>query len=154
MKLQSHRSRIYTDYRSKQVFGPPPPNNHATSALPQHGFARSSLWEFLGKSSSESSGSAAADDTVKLDFGLSSAMLTPDFRSKWPHEFGLVYSVTLSPEGLGTSLQVRNQGEQSFEFQVLLHTYFGIEVSSNFYFFGFRLVGKRNDWSLTDCLNR
>lgn len=108
------------------VFGPPPPN-HATSALPQHGLARSSLWEFLGKSSSESSGSAAADDTVKLDFGLSSAMLTSNFQSKWPHEFGLVYSVTLSPEGLGTSLQVRNQGEQSFEFQVLLHTYFGIE---------------------------
>lgn len=72
---------------------------------------------------------------MKLDFGLSSAMLTSDFQSKWPHEFGLVYSVTLSPEGLGTSLQVRNQGEQSFEFQVLLHTYFGIEVGFHFLFF-------------------
>ncbi|KAL4946642.1 hypothetical protein BDV06DRAFT_208548 [Aspergillus oleicola] len=108
------------------VFGPPP-QNHATTPLPQHGFARSSLWEFLGKSSSESTGTAAADDTVKLDFGLSSGLLSPDFKSKWPYEFGLVYSVTLSPEGLGTSLQVRNQGEQSFEFQVLLHTYFAIE---------------------------
>ncbi|KAL4784842.1 galactose mutarotase-like domain-containing protein [Aspergillus varians] len=111
------------------VFGPPPPNNHPTSPLPQHGFARSSLWEFLGKSSSESSGShsTAADDTVKLDFGLSSAMLSSEFRSKWPLEFGLVYSVTLSPDGLGTSLQVRNQGNQSFEFQVLLHSYFRVE---------------------------
>jgi glucose-6-phosphate 1-epimerase len=111
-----------------QVFGPPP-TDHATSSLPQHGFARSSLWEFLGKSSSESSGANSGDDTVKLDFGLSSGLLSDDFKSKWPHEFGLVYSVTLSPEGLGTSLQVQNQGGKSFEFQVLLHTYFAIEVS-------------------------
>ncbi|KAL4928843.1 class II aldolase/adducin N-terminal [Aspergillus undulatus] len=111
------------------VFGPPP-SNHATTPLPQHGFARSSLWEFLGKSSSESSG-AATDDTVKLDFGLSSGLLSSDFKSKWPYEFGLVYSVTLSPEGLGTSLQVRNQGSESFEFQVLLHTYFAVEDISS-----------------------
>ncbi|KAL4867323.1 hypothetical protein BDV12DRAFT_121194 [Aspergillus spectabilis] len=108
------------------VFGPPP-QNHSTTPLPQHGFARNSLWEFLGKSSSESSDNSAADDAVKLDFGLSTSNLTAEFRSKWGYEFGLVYSVTLSREGLGTSLQVRNQGEESFEFQVLLHTYFGIE---------------------------
>ncbi|KAL4902266.1 hypothetical protein BDW74DRAFT_186977 [Aspergillus multicolor] len=108
------------------VFGPPP-SDHATSSLPQHGFARSSLWEFLGKSSSESAGRTGGDDTVKLDFGLSAGLLGDDFKSKWPYEFGLVYSVTLSPEGLGTSLQVRNQGEKSFEFQVLLHTYFRVE---------------------------
>ncbi|KAL2814255.1 galactose mutarotase-like domain-containing protein [Aspergillus granulosus] len=109
------------------VFGPPP-SNHATSALPQHGFARNSLWEFLGKSSSESgSTTTTADNAVKLDFGLSSSMLSDDARSKWPYEFGLVYSVTLSREGLGTSLQVRNQGSENFEFQVLLHTYLAIE---------------------------
>jgi galactose mutarotase-like enzyme len=65
---------------------------------------------------------------VKLDFGLSSSMLSDDAKSKWPYEFGLVYSVTLSREGLGTSLQVRNQGSENFEFQVLLHTYLAIEV--------------------------
>ncbi|KAL2842190.1 galactose mutarotase-like domain-containing protein [Aspergillus pseudoustus] len=109
------------------VFGPPPPN-HATSSLPQHGFARNNLWEFLGKSSSESSSSSTtADNAVKLDFGLSSSMLSDDAKSKWPYEFGLVYSVTLSREGLGTSLQVRNQGSENFEFQVLLHTYLAIE---------------------------
>ncbi|KAL5333568.1 class II aldolase/adducin N-terminal [Aspergillus crustosus] len=110
------------------VFGPPP-QNHSTTPLPQHGFARNSLWEFLGKSSSESTDNAAtgSDDAVKLDFGLSASNLTPEFRSKWGYEFGLVYSVTLSTEGLGTSLQVRNQGEESFEFQVLLHTYFAVE---------------------------
>jgi glucose-6-phosphate 1-epimerase len=55
-------------------------------------------------------------------------MLSDDAKSKWPYEFGLVYSVTLSREGLGTSLQVRNQGSENFEFQVLLHTYLAIEV--------------------------
>ncbi|KAI9371008.1 galactose mutarotase-like domain-containing protein [Aspergillus egyptiacus] len=107
------------------VFGPPP-KNHSTSPLPQHGFARNSLWEFLGKSSSEST-SMKSDDAVKLDFGLSASMISSDFRQKWPYEFGLVYSVTLSRESLATSLQVQNQGKENFEFQVLLHTYFAVE---------------------------
>lgn len=55
-------------------------------------------------------------------------MLSEDFRKAWPYEFGLVYSVTLSKEGLGTSLQVQNKGTQDFEFQVLLHTYLSVEV--------------------------
>uniref|UniRef100_A0A093Y3V9 Glucose-6-phosphate 1-epimerase n=1 Tax=Talaromyces marneffei PM1 TaxID=1077442 RepID=A0A093Y3V9_TALMA len=106
------------------VFGPPPPN-HATSSLPQHGFARSSNWEYLGKSSSESLGNKA-DTTVKLDFGLSSSMISEEFRKAWPYEFGLVYSVTLSPDRLETSLQVQNKGSESFDFHVLLHNYFKV----------------------------
>lgn len=111
------------------MFGPPP-QNHATSSLPQHGFARNSNWEFLGKSSSEAPGSDAgqADLTVKLDFGLSHSMLTEEFRKAWPYEFGLVYSVTLTQDTLETSLQVRNEGAQNFEFQVLMHTYLNIAV--------------------------
>ncbi|KAH8700232.1 galactose mutarotase-like domain-containing protein [Talaromyces proteolyticus] len=105
------------------VFGPPPPN-HATSSLPQHGFARSQNWEFLGKSSSESLGKK--DSTVKLDFGLSSSMLSEQFRKAWPYEFGLVYSVILSPESLETSIHVQNKGSQPFDFHVLLHNYFKI----------------------------
>lgn len=98
--------------------------------MPQHGFARNSTWEFLGKSSSESlsKNQKEGDDSVKLDFGLTHAMLSDDFRKAWPYEFGLVYSVTLSKEGLGTSLQVQNKGSQDFEFQVLLHSYLSVEV--------------------------
>ncbi|KGO71706.1 Aldose 1-/Glucose-6-phosphate 1-epimerase [Penicillium italicum] len=109
------------------VFGPPP-QNHVTSSLPQHGFARNSNWEFLGKSSSEAPGrdSDQTDLTVKLDFGLSHSMLTDEFRTAWPYEFGLVYSVTLTTDSLETSLQVRNEGKQNFEFQVLMHTYLSI----------------------------
>ncbi|GMF74345.1 unnamed protein product [Aspergillus oryzae var. brunneus] len=99
------------------VFGPPP-QNHATSSLPQHGFARNSTWEFLGKSSSESLGKdRSGDGSVKLDFGLSRPMLTEYFQKAWPYDFGLVYSVTLTKESLETSLQVQNKGSQNFDFQ-------------------------------------
>ncbi|PYI03748.1 galactose mutarotase-like protein [Aspergillus sclerotiicarbonarius CBS 121057] len=110
------------------VFGPPP-SNHATSSLPQHGFARNSNWEFLGKSSSETFGRdrKEGDDAVKLDFGLSHPMLSEESQKAWPYQFGLVYSVTLTKGSLATSLQVQNQGEQNFDFQVLMHTYLSVE---------------------------
>lgn len=57
-------------------------------------------------------------------------MITEEFRKAWPYEFGLVYSVILSPESLETSLQVQNKGSESFDFHVLLHNYFKIPVSS------------------------
>ncbi|KAE8147966.1 galactose mutarotase-like domain-containing protein [Aspergillus avenaceus] len=113
------------------AFGPPPPN-HATSSLPQHGFARNSTWEFLGKSSSESLGKGhSGDDSVKLDFGLSRPMLAEEFPKAWPYDFGLVYSVTLTKESLETSLQVQNKGSENFDFQVLMHTYFKIDDISD-----------------------
>ncbi|KAK5076160.1 hypothetical protein LTR64_006363 [Lithohypha guttulata] len=106
------------------VFGPPP-KDHETSQLPQHGFARNNTWEFMGKSSSESTDSKS-DDSVKLDFGLSSSMLSEDTKNKWPYEFGLVYSVTLSKSTLKVQLQVQNKGEKPFDFQCLFHTYFTV----------------------------
>jgi glucose-6-phosphate 1-epimerase len=60
-------------------------------------------------------------------------MLSEEFRKAWPYEFGLLYSVTLSKEGLETSLQVQNKGNQNFDFQVLMHTYLRIDVSSHLY---------------------
>lgn len=108
-------------------FGPPP-KDHATSSLPQHGFARNSQWEYLGKSSSESGPLAkGGDDSVKLDFGLSHSNLSDEAKKAWPYEFGLVYSVTLGKDGLQTMLNVRNEGKQSFEFQMLLHSYFHVD---------------------------
>ncbi|MCJ1303536.1 hypothetical protein MMC08_006346 [Hypocenomyce scalaris] len=115
------------------VFGPPP-RNHATSGLPQHGLARTSHWEYLGKTSSESSTlpTSGGDSSVKLDFGLSWQMIEEeDLREHWREDFGLTYSVTLSTEGLETSLQVTNVGKRTWEFQVLLHTYLRINDISN-----------------------
>lgn len=62
-------------------------------------------------------------------------MLSDKFKSDWPNDFGLVYSVTLSKGSLGTSLQVQNKGSQPFEFQVLLHSYFKVEVCCGHTFF-------------------
>ncbi|KAL8773197.1 MAG: hypothetical protein Q9209_001873 [Squamulea sp. 1 TL-2023] len=106
------------------VFGPPSPE-HATGKLPQHGFARNSRWEYLGKSSSESSSlpNSKGDASVKLDFGLSNSMLSD---SKWDYQFNLTYSVTLSQDSLETSLVVRNTGSSNYDFQVLFHTYLAI----------------------------
>lgn len=56
-------------------------------------------------------------------------MLSPEFQKAWEYDFGLVYSVTLTKDGLETSLQVQNKGTQNFDFQVLMHTYFNVEVS-------------------------
>ncbi|ORY04125.1 galactose mutarotase-like domain-containing protein [Clohesyomyces aquaticus] len=108
------------------VFGPPPKSGHATSSLPQHGFARTSRWEFLGKSTSEDAVDASGS-SVKLDFGLYSSGLSEEARTAWPLDFGLVYSVTLSKDSLSTVMSVRNEGETSFEFQMLLHTYLKIK---------------------------
>jgi glucose-6-phosphate 1-epimerase len=113
-----------------QVFGTAP-GHGATSKLPQHGFARISRWEFLGKSTSESSASTSkdgGDGSVKLDFGLSPSNLSEESKALWPHEFGLIYSVTLGKDSLITTLVVRNEGEEAWEFQTLLHTYFKIKV--------------------------
>lgn len=68
-------------------------------------------------------------NSVKLDFGLDRSGLSEESRKAWPLEFGLVYSVTLSKENLQAVLTVRNEGEESFEFQFLLHTYFKIQAS-------------------------
>ncbi|TKA26867.1 hypothetical protein B0A50_04313 [Salinomyces thailandicus] len=108
-------------------FGPPP-KDHATGKLPQHGFARNSTWEYMGKSSSESGKLASGgDDAVTMDFGLSTQQLSDEARQAWSYKFDLIYSVTLGRDGLQTMLRVQNKGSESFEFQMLLHTYFKVD---------------------------
>ena len=112
-----------------QNFGPP--SNKATEGLPQHGFARTTKWEYLGKTSSESSTlpNSSGDSSVKLDFGLSNTMLD-NVPSEWKnYQFGVTYSVTLGKDDLETSLAIRNTGGKDFEFQTLLHSYWAIDVS-------------------------
>lgn len=40
-----------------------------------------------------------------------------------------MYSVTLAKDGLQTMLNVTNQGKEAFEFQMLLHSYWRVDVS-------------------------
>ncbi|KAI2640973.1 galactose mutarotase-like protein [Xylaria nigripes] len=108
------------------VFGTAP-DHAATSNLPQHGFARNSMWEFLGKSSAESSPSTGVSDaSIKLDFGLSSATIDEKSKLLWPYTFSIIYSVTLTPDSLRTSISITNDGSESFDCQVLMHTYLRI----------------------------
>ncbi|KAI7335703.1 galactose mutarotase-like protein [Hortaea werneckii] len=108
-------------------FGPPP-KDHATGKLPQHGFARNSKWEYMGKNSSESGKLASGgDDSVTMDFGLSAQQLSDESKQAWQYDFDLIYSVTLGKDGLQTMLRIHNKGKESFEFQTLLHTYFKID---------------------------
>jgi hypothetical protein len=67
---------------------------------------------------------------VKLDFGLSNSELSEEARKAWPLDFALQYSVTLAKDKLQTIVNVRNEGDKSFEFQFLLHTYLRIKVRS------------------------
>jgi D-hexose-6-phosphate mutarotase len=50
--------------------------------------------------------------------------------AKWPYQFALTYSVTLSPKDLETTLVVRNTGTSNYDFQTLFHTYLKVDVSS------------------------
>lgn len=83
----------------------------------------------MGKSSSESGALAkGGDDSITLDFGLSASSLTQEAKAAWPHDFALVYSVTLREDGLQTMLNVQNTGGKAFDFQMLLHSYFKVSV--------------------------
>lgn len=108
------------------VFGPPSADHPPTAKLSQHGFARSSRWEFLGKSTSE--GSSGSESSVKLDFGLSSSNLDDETQAKWGYKFGAIYSVALDRGTLSTALVITNEGSEAFDCQVLLHTYLRVGV--------------------------
>ncbi|KAL9102739.1 MAG: hypothetical protein Q9163_002136 [Psora crenata] len=140
------------------VFGPPPAS-HPTSGLPQHGFARISNWEYLGKSSSESSTlpNSTGDSSVKLDFGLSNSMLS-DLPSEWKnYHFGITYSVTLSRDDLETTLMIRNTGDKAFEFQTLFHSYLAVDDISQVSITGIEstpYVDKAGGYKQTAASNR
>ncbi|KAJ1936148.1 hypothetical protein FBU59_005149, partial [Linderina macrospora] len=85
-------------------------------ALPQHGFARNTIWEFL--SSSDHGASAVAR------FRLTDSEETR--ASKWPHKFSIIYTVDLTATTLSTILQFENTGQSEYEFTSLLHTYFRV----------------------------
>ncbi|KAL7266814.1 hypothetical protein RUND412_010618 [Rhizina undulata] len=90
-----------------------------TASLPQHGFARICNWELLGKTSE-------SETSVQVDFGLGSKNLTAEQREQWPYQFGLIYSVTLSQKSLEAKMLVRNQGQETFAFNLLFHSYLRI----------------------------
>jgi len=105
----------------QQVFGKH--DDPSVAELPQHGFARVSKWEFLGKTSNSPA-------NVQVDLGLSHNQVPQELREKWNHPFGLIYSVNLSRTSIETKMLVSNEGTESFKFHILFHTYFKVPVST------------------------
>jgi glucose-6-phosphate 1-epimerase len=72
----------------------------------------------------------AGDNGVKIDFGLSPSNLDDATKKAWPYNFGLIYSITFNKDELETSILVRNEGGEAWEFQTLMHTYLRVKVST------------------------
>ncbi|KAG0169698.1 hypothetical protein DFQ28_007046 [Apophysomyces sp. BC1034] len=87
-------------------------------SLPQHGFARNNYWDYIGL--------IADNEEVAVRFALKDTQLTQQQRSSWSHSFRLTYTVTLTAKSLKTVLVLKNEDEDTFEFNTLLHTYFKV----------------------------
>ncbi|KAI7848714.1 galactose mutarotase-like domain-containing protein [Circinella umbellata] len=85
--------------------------------LPQHGFARNSYWEFAGVINDN-------NEEVSVRFTLKDTQLDSKLRNGWPYSFRLTYTVTLGEKSIDTVLGLKNEDEDTFEFNTLLHTYF------------------------------
>jgi len=101
------------------------PDNHQTTGLPSHGFARNSTWTFAG---SEEEGDGAG---LVLNFTLSSSTLIPKYQETWPHSAEMTYTVYLTQDNLAVSFGLENSGTEAIDFQFLLHTYLSVPVSTD-----------------------
>ncbi|HTO48949.1 MAG TPA: D-hexose-6-phosphate mutarotase [Burkholderiales bacterium] len=81
--------------------------------LPNHGFARVSVWELVH---ARRTGTGAAQALLRLGD-------SPVTRARWPHPFALELTVTVTGRVLELGLTVINAGTKAFEFTGALHTY-------------------------------
>lgn len=86
----------------------------------RHGFARTSLWEFVGAEK-------VAGNDVAAKFQLRDSAATHEM---WPFAFRAEFVVTIGGNRLEMSLAVTNTDAQPISFTAALHTYFRVtEVS-------------------------
>lgn len=84
--------------------------------LPKHGFARIMDWQF-------SSSSVSDNGDVSVTLSLSDNEMT---RSIWDFRFSLEVVVILVADTISVQVSVINTGDVLFDYQIALHTYFGI----------------------------
>jgi glucose-6-phosphate 1-epimerase len=84
-------------------------------SLPQHGFARTSLWEFVGS------------DEVDAKTTVLTIRLTHDEKTlqMWHYKFLLELKITISDK-LSMELKTTNLDESAFKISQALHTYFSV----------------------------
>ena len=92
-------------------FGPHP----SDSAMPQHGFARTSLWELIKTHEK-------AKDVSQAAFRLKSS---PENFNLWPFHFELLFTVTVG-RSLSMHLTTRNLDTKPFEISSALHSYIAV----------------------------
>ncbi len=94
-------------------FGEGSPENQP-SKMTQHGFARTSRWHYSKDRSQVTESAAIAVFTLQHN---------AETLAVWPHEFMLIYTITLTDSALITELQCKNISQSPWKAQVLLHTY-------------------------------
>jgi len=92
-------------------------------AIQQHGFARNVNWN------------VAEQSETSVTLTLEPSEYTKEM---WDKEFACTFTVTLEEDQLLTKMEVENKGEEAFDFQAALHSYFAIsgindlEISGSF----------------------
>lgn len=85
-------------------------------AIQQHGFARNVMWTVKD----------ITDTSVDLE------MAPSDYtKGIWDKDFLCTFSVNLENDELKTKMFVENKGEESFDFQAALHSYFTVSSLEN-----------------------
>lgn len=84
--------------------------------IQQHGFARNVNWTVKSMTST----------SVELE------MAPSDYtKEMWDKEFLCTFSVSLEDDKLSTKMFVENKGEEAFDFQAALHSYFTVSALDN-----------------------
>jgi len=87
------------------------------SIMPQHGFARTSLWRLIVEKT------IIGDSFISATFELEP---TESIFAVYPYKFSLRYEVTLNTESLTSRLMISNDDSVSFGMQALLHSYIAV----------------------------
>ncbi len=112
----------------------------ADAMLPQHGFARTALWTFIG--------SKETPEVTELTFCLKSSAET---LAMWPYRFELIYRMTIGSE-LTLELTTANCDSKAFTISQALHTYFSVSHISNIHVNGLDTKPYWNALTNTECL--
>lgn len=91
------------------------PQFNQRGPLAKHGFARNMAWQVEPFDE-------ASPGEVRLVLADSEAS-----RAIWPHRFRATLTVTLTPRGLRTALDVMNTGPDPWSFTAALHTYLRVD---------------------------